>query len=142
MTNDPAKGVCATRPRAGWRAMGTERTMHSIERLEFKGPSLSPFIDRWLHAGSSNMAVLEVPLLSGFRADVESLEQVRGRWWAGAGQGLWTCPGCRFLALHKMGLCFCFCLTFSQQSWCSGHLRRGRWGGVGSLPQKVLALWG
>lgn len=32
---------------------------------------------RWLHAGSSNMAVLEVPLLSGFRADVESLERVR-----------------------------------------------------------------
>lgn len=32
---------------------------------------------RWLHAGSSNMAVLEVPLLSGFRADIESLERVR-----------------------------------------------------------------
>uniref|UniRef100_G1PPU5 C3 and PZP like alpha-2-macroglobulin domain containing 8 n=1 Tax=Myotis lucifugus TaxID=59463 RepID=G1PPU5_MYOLU len=31
---------------------------------------------RWLHAGSSNMAVLEVPLLSGLRADIESLEQV------------------------------------------------------------------
>uniref|UniRef100_S4RW92 C3 and PZP like alpha-2-macroglobulin domain containing 8 n=1 Tax=Petromyzon marinus TaxID=7757 RepID=S4RW92_PETMA len=31
---------------------------------------------RWLQTGSSNMAVLEVPLLSGFRADVESLEQV------------------------------------------------------------------
>lgn len=31
---------------------------------------------RWLHSGSSNMAVLEVPLLSGFRADVESLEQL------------------------------------------------------------------
>ncbi|KAM7142499.1 C3 and PZP-like alpha-2-macroglobulin domain-containing protein 8 isoform 2-T2 [Molossus nigricans] len=31
---------------------------------------------RWLHAGSSNMAVLEVPLLSGFRADTESLEQL------------------------------------------------------------------
>eukprot|EP00069_Balaena_mysticetus_P019920 bmy_02576T0 len=31
---------------------------------------------RWLHTGSSNMAVLEVPLLSGFRADVESLEQL------------------------------------------------------------------
>ncbi|MGH0168414.1 UNVERIFIED_CONTAM: hypothetical protein FKN15_054850 [Acipenser sinensis] len=30
---------------------------------------------RWLHAGSSNMAVLEVPLLSGFRADLESLEK-------------------------------------------------------------------
>ena len=48
--------------------------MNSTEGLEFKGPSLSPFIDRWLHAGSSNMAVLEVPLLSGFRADIESLE--------------------------------------------------------------------
>ena len=121
MTNDPAKGVCATRPRAGWRAMGTERTMHSIERLEFKGPSLSPFIDRWLHAGSSNMAVLEVPLLSGFRADVESLEQVRGRWWAGAGQGLWTCPGCRFLALHKMGLCFCKNWNLSRM-YCSSTI--------------------
>ncbi|OWK11628.1 hypothetical protein Celaphus_00003015, partial [Cervus elaphus hippelaphus] len=43
---------------------------------EYQGPSFSPFIDRWLHAGSSNMAVLEVPLLSGFRADVESLEQL------------------------------------------------------------------
>ncbi|KAI1230511.1 hypothetical protein IHE44_0009971 [Lamprotornis superbus] len=32
---------------------------------------------RWLHSGSSNMAVLEVPLFSGFRADIESLEQVR-----------------------------------------------------------------
>ncbi|MFT7798785.1 C3 and PZP-like alpha-2-macroglobulin domain-containing protein 8 [Arapaima gigas] len=31
---------------------------------------------RWLHSGSSNMAVLEVPLLSGFRADVESLEKL------------------------------------------------------------------
>ncbi|XP_032990817.1 C3 and PZP-like alpha-2-macroglobulin domain-containing protein 8 isoform X1 [Rhinolophus ferrumequinum] len=31
---------------------------------------------RWLHAGSSNMAVLEVPLLSGFRVDMESLEQL------------------------------------------------------------------
>ncbi|XP_034149711.1 C3 and PZP-like alpha-2-macroglobulin domain-containing protein 8 isoform X3 [Esox lucius] len=31
---------------------------------------------RWLHSGSSNMAVLEVPLLSGFRADVESLERL------------------------------------------------------------------
>ncbi|XP_056303565.1 C3 and PZP-like alpha-2-macroglobulin domain-containing protein 8 [Danio aesculapii] len=31
---------------------------------------------RWLHVGSSNMAVLEVPLLSGFRADVESLERL------------------------------------------------------------------
>nr|XP_025845485.1 C3 and PZP-like alpha-2-macroglobulin domain-containing protein 8 isoform X5 [Vulpes vulpes] len=31
---------------------------------------------RWLHAGSSNMAVLEVPLLSGFRVDIESLEQL------------------------------------------------------------------
>lgn len=31
---------------------------------------------RWLHAGSSNMAVLEVPLLSGFQVDVESLEQL------------------------------------------------------------------
>ncbi|XP_077187621.1 C3 and PZP-like alpha-2-macroglobulin domain-containing protein 8 isoform X2 [Paroedura picta] len=31
---------------------------------------------RWLHSGSSNMAVLEVPLLSGFQADIESLEQL------------------------------------------------------------------
>ncbi|XP_039622768.1 C3 and PZP-like alpha-2-macroglobulin domain-containing protein 8 isoform X2 [Polypterus senegalus] len=31
---------------------------------------------RWLHFGSSNMAVLEFPLLSGFRADVESLEKL------------------------------------------------------------------
>ncbi|XP_076880650.1 C3 and PZP-like alpha-2-macroglobulin domain-containing protein 8 isoform X3 [Brachyhypopomus gauderio] len=31
---------------------------------------------RWLHPGSSNMAVLEIPLLSGFRADVESLERL------------------------------------------------------------------
>ncbi|XP_006147251.1 C3 and PZP-like alpha-2-macroglobulin domain-containing protein 8 [Tupaia chinensis] len=31
---------------------------------------------RWLHGGSSNMAVLEVSLLSGFRADIESLEQL------------------------------------------------------------------
>ena len=35
------------------------------------------------------MAVLEVPLLSGFRADVESLEQVRWPCWAGLGSGLW-----------------------------------------------------
>ncbi|KAK1805980.1 hypothetical protein P4O66_013020, partial [Electrophorus voltai] len=33
---------------------------------------------RWLHPGSSNMAVLEVPLLSGFRANVESLERGGG----------------------------------------------------------------
>ncbi|KAJ6664317.1 hypothetical protein lerEdw1_008536 [Lerista edwardsae] len=31
---------------------------------------------RWLHSGSSNMAVLEVPLFSGFQADIESLEQL------------------------------------------------------------------
>ncbi|XP_072294012.1 C3 and PZP-like alpha-2-macroglobulin domain-containing protein 8 [Eucyclogobius newberryi] len=31
---------------------------------------------RWLHSGSSNMAVVEVPMLSGFRADVESLERL------------------------------------------------------------------
>ncbi|XP_069320907.1 C3 and PZP-like alpha-2-macroglobulin domain-containing protein 8 [Eulemur rufifrons] len=31
---------------------------------------------KWLHAGSSNMAVLEVPLLSGFQVDTESLEQL------------------------------------------------------------------
>ncbi|XP_018112272.1 C3 and PZP-like alpha-2-macroglobulin domain-containing protein 8 [Xenopus laevis] len=31
---------------------------------------------RWLHAGASNMAVLELSLLSGFRADIESLEQL------------------------------------------------------------------
>ncbi|XP_029905241.1 C3 and PZP-like alpha-2-macroglobulin domain-containing protein 8 [Myripristis murdjan] len=31
---------------------------------------------RWLHSGSSNMAVLEFPLLSGFRADIESLERL------------------------------------------------------------------
>ncbi|KAM4608160.1 C3 and PZP-like alpha-2-macroglobulin domain-containing protein 8 [Discoglossus pictus] len=31
---------------------------------------------RWLHSGSSNMAVLELALLSGFRVDIESLEQL------------------------------------------------------------------
>nr|DBA28327.1 TPA: hypothetical protein GDO54_008712 [Pyxicephalus adspersus] len=31
---------------------------------------------RWLHSGASNMAVLELSLLSGFRADIESLEQL------------------------------------------------------------------
>ncbi|XP_068090260.1 C3 and PZP-like alpha-2-macroglobulin domain-containing protein 8 [Hyperolius riggenbachi] len=31
---------------------------------------------RWLHSGASNMAVLELALLSGFRADIESLEQL------------------------------------------------------------------
>lgn len=46
--------------------------------LEFV-PIFSLFVPvgRWLHSGSSNMAVLEVPLFSGFRADIESLEQVR-----------------------------------------------------------------
>lgn len=34
-------------------------------------------LSRWLHSGSSNMAVIEVPMISGFRADVESLERVR-----------------------------------------------------------------
>lgn len=33
------------------------------------------------------MAVLEVPLLSGFRVDMESLEQVRQRQLSGAGRG-------------------------------------------------------
>ncbi|XP_023619079.1 C3 and PZP-like alpha-2-macroglobulin domain-containing protein 8, partial [Myotis lucifugus] len=49
---------------------------------------------RWLHAGSSNMAVLEVPLLSGLRADIESLEQPK------AGLGA---TGCR----DPCGLCLC-----------------------------------
>lgn len=31
---------------------------------------------RWLHNGSSNMAVLEVSLLTGFRPDIESLERL------------------------------------------------------------------
>ena len=31
---------------------------------------------RWLHDGSSNMAVLEFNLLTGFRADLESIERV------------------------------------------------------------------
>ncbi|XP_038157657.1 C3 and PZP-like alpha-2-macroglobulin domain-containing protein 8 [Cyprinodon tularosa] len=31
---------------------------------------------RWLHSGSSNMAVIEVPMISGFRADFESLERL------------------------------------------------------------------
>ncbi len=31
---------------------------------------------RWLHKGSSNMAVLEVSLLTGFRPDIESLEML------------------------------------------------------------------
>ncbi|XP_054751982.2 C3 and PZP-like alpha-2-macroglobulin domain-containing protein 8 isoform X1 [Lytechinus pictus] len=31
---------------------------------------------RWLHAGSSNMAVVEVSLLTGFSADIESLERL------------------------------------------------------------------
>ncbi|XP_053558866.1 C3 and PZP-like alpha-2-macroglobulin domain-containing protein 8 [Bombina bombina] len=31
---------------------------------------------RWLYSGASNMAVLELSLLSGFRADIESLEQL------------------------------------------------------------------
>jgi len=43
----------------------------------FHSLSLFAYVGRWLHSGSSNMAVLEVPLFSGFRADIESLEQVR-----------------------------------------------------------------
>ncbi|KAM9761751.1 C3 and PZP-like alpha-2-macroglobulin domain-containing protein 8 isoform 1-T1 [Menidia menidia] len=31
---------------------------------------------RWLYSGSSNMAVIEVPMISGFRANVESLERL------------------------------------------------------------------
>uniref|UniRef100_A0A3Q1HG02 Kazal-like domain-containing protein n=1 Tax=Anabas testudineus TaxID=64144 RepID=A0A3Q1HG02_ANATE len=31
---------------------------------------------RWLHSGSSNMAVIEVPMISGFQADVESVERL------------------------------------------------------------------
>ncbi|KAF4014391.1 hypothetical protein G4228_005781 [Cervus hanglu yarkandensis] len=50
---------------------------------------------RWLHAGSSNMAVLEVPLLSGFRADVESLEQIPSR--------CLTCVQFRALREHVVG---------------------------------------
>lgn len=49
--------------------------------LDFRSIVYTPtppvYFLRWLHAGSSNMAVLEVPLLSGFRADIESLERVR-----------------------------------------------------------------
>ena len=35
---------------------------------------------RWLKDGSSNMAVLEFHLLTGFEADLESLERVRVYW--------------------------------------------------------------
>ena len=77
----------------GWQAgsgvVGTEKAVNPILGPEIKGLSISPLIGRWLHAGSSNMAVLEVPLLSGFRVDVESLEQVRWHRWEGAGWGLW-----------------------------------------------------
>ena len=33
-------------------------------------------ICRWLHNGSSNMAVLEMALLTGFKPDFDSLEQL------------------------------------------------------------------
>lgn len=59
---------------------------------------------RWLHSGSSNMAVLEVPLFSGFRADIESLEQVRG-WDGSAGLGCGSLTGRGSLRGH----------------WTSGH---------------------
>lgn len=61
--------------------------------LEFV-PIFSLFVPmgRWLHSGSSNMAVLEVPLFSGFRADIESLEQVRG-WDGSAGLGCGSLTG-------------------------------------------------
>lgn len=47
-----------------------------VLNLFFDSSSLFVPVGRWLHSGSSNMAVLEVPLFSGFRADTESLEQV------------------------------------------------------------------
>lgn len=45
-------------------------TFHSVPRSDLNR------VSRWLHSGSSNMAVIEVPMISGFRADVESLERV------------------------------------------------------------------
>ena len=36
-------------------------------------------IFRWKHKGSSNMAVLEVSMLTGFKADIESLEKLLQR---------------------------------------------------------------
>ncbi|KAF5913730.1 hypothetical protein HPG69_017506 [Diceros bicornis minor] len=71
----PASWAQGRLPQEPWVLWG--RRGHEFHlRLEFTA-SL-PLVGRWLHAGSSNMAVLEVPLLSGFRADGESLEQCWG----------------------------------------------------------------
>ncbi|KAL7992852.1 hypothetical protein Chor_017108 [Crotalus horridus] len=50
---------------------GAPRRDRVLEKLQQRKE-----LGRWLHSGSSNMAVLEVPLFSGFRADIESLEKL------------------------------------------------------------------
>lgn len=49
------------------------------------------------------MAVLEVPLLSGFRADIESLEQVRSCCWAGVAGARWGLPSREGAGLEPLG---------------------------------------
>lgn len=86
------------------------------------------------------MAVLEVPLLSGLRADVGSLEQVRRLWQAEAGggggiSGWWSCPECQFPALPKMGWLMVFPHPHFLGKGASGK------GGVGLWQGRASADW-
>lgn len=77
------------------------------------------------------MAVLEVPLLSGLRVDMVSLEQVRWLWQEEARRvsDWWSCPECRFPALRKMG----WLMVFPHPHF----LGRGARGKGGALPSGV-----
>ncbi|XP_008051737.1 C3 and PZP-like alpha-2-macroglobulin domain-containing protein 8, partial [Carlito syrichta] len=70
----PAPASSAKGPRGDRRPADDDDPAAHLHHQEYK--VTLEVCTRWLHAGSSNMAVLEVPLLSGFRADVASLEQL------------------------------------------------------------------
>ncbi|NWY45009.1 CPMD8 protein, partial [Sylvia atricapilla] len=71
----PRQGQARPRAPHRHRALGDDEDPASDhDHREYK--VILETCTRWLHSGSSNMAVLEVPLFSGFRADIESLEQL------------------------------------------------------------------
>ncbi|XP_044296930.1 C3 and PZP-like alpha-2-macroglobulin domain-containing protein 8, partial [Varanus komodoensis] len=84
---------------------------------------------RWLRPGSSNMAVLEVPLLSGFQADVGSLEQLL----------LNPPPGLKRYELSGRKVLFYFDEIPSRCLTCVafGALRRHLVGQTAPLPARV-----
>lgn len=75
-------------------------------------------LSRWLHSGSSNMAVIEVPMISGFRADVESLERVSNYINAHT-----SFRDCSTNTVPQTPICY-YCWSYSTSSQVGGSTER------------------